>query len=218
MPTNPNRRRPHQSGFIPSERPHAPGRWARRLGTGACLVAVIAGISGCASRDGAATGGDDFTIREPDSAEEARLRAALREFWPGGVPNDVREAGLIQEVVGDWNDLDASIDIAASQREMAVEYAGPTSHPLPLSENDAVRYFHLRTIRDEGVWLVVFAARPGSQTVGTAQTPRANAEDDVRTCVLRVGLLGDPARERALMHAFRKRLGALHGVDTAPID
>lgn len=101
------------------------------------------------------------------------------------------------EARGDWNDLDAAMEVAASKVESAVV----TREDLP----GGVSRFTLVTSTDEDGWLRATALAP----ITPATLPmRLEA---------RFGATGDSARESRLLEALRARLEQLAGKDWAPM-
>jgi hypothetical protein len=106
-------------------------------------------------------------------------------------------------VRGDWDDLDAAVEVAASKVEMSVlSSTDPSSNP---------RVFRLVTVTDEPGRLTVRRSPP---TRPPGASPPAPELFQVEASV---GRFGDPQREQALIDAFRRRLEALAGVDFAPL-
>ncbi len=145
----------------------------RCLGLGALvLVAAVAGLGA------AATGG--CTLSKPG--------VGAHRLAPGPL-----------EMLADWDDLDAAMDVAAQRNEMAVLRASdPTGDGL-------IRRFELRTVAAEPVEVTVTRPEAGS---GQPQPIIARAK---------VGRFGDPEREAALLAALRRRLEQLRGVDVSPV-
>ncbi len=99
---------------------------------------------------------------------------------------------LVVQVQGDWDDVDAAMDVALSEVEAAVE----SSQAVGLSK----RYL-IRTVRGE----------PGEVVLTQLETP-----GDIGLSV-QIGRFGDRSREKRLADAIRSRLGALYGRDAAPL-
>jgi hypothetical protein len=115
---------------------------------------------------------------------------SVRHF---GAP--VPSEGTRGELVGDWDDVVASVDAASGRSEVAIE---------AVEEDGADRkVLRMRTIGDE----------PGRVTVTREPGP-----DPVR-CVMevRLGTFGDARREAALLADTRLRLGQLKGREYAPL-
>lgn len=115
----------------------------------------------------------------------------------GSVPEFVRTQGSRGEVVADWNDLDAAVDVGASECEMAV---------LAIEvESEAERAYILRTVRDEPAWLMARRIGAADEAVDVQLTAR-------------VGHFGDGRQEDRLISRVRGRLKQLRGVATHPLD
>lgn len=108
------------------------------------------------------------------------------------------------QLVADWNDIDAAVEVGAGQNEMAVV---STESP---SEDE--RVFELRTAGAEPGRVV--ARRSGVMQASGAKSVGPQAID----LQAQVGRFGDSKREKRLIASIRKRLGDLTGVDWAPID
>ena len=100
-------------------------------------------------------------------------------------------------VTGDWDDVDAAVETAAGQSEMA--------ELLVEAVSDRERVYTLRTIRDETAKLVVRRG-PGAGVNGVPIQLEA-----------RVGAFGDASQEQRLLRAMTRRLEDLKGVDFAPV-
>jgi hypothetical protein len=102
--------------------------------------------------------------------------------------------GTTRAAPGDWDDVQAAVAVAAPAIEFAVVHV-----QSPTPDRTA---FELLSARDEpGVLIVERGPGPGELSI------RAQ-----------IGRFGDPARERALVEAVRRRLGQLRGVDAAPLE
>ena len=97
-------------------------------------------------------------------------------------------------VRGDWDDLDSAVLVGVGAAETAV-LVWPEASDNP-------RVYGLVTVDDEPGELVA----SGDPSAGSP----------IRLEV-RIGRLGDPARERTLLGAVRKRLEQHAGVNAAPI-
>ncbi len=102
-----------------------------------------------------------------------------------------------REARGDWNDLDAALEVGQLVAEVAVVGSSP-----PASDP---RRFELVTGSDEPGWLV--AQRPGT---------RGDDPGPIHMSA-RLGRFGDAPRERRLLDAIARRLEELSGVDSAPL-
>jgi len=100
-------------------------------------------------------------------------------------------------VIGDWDDIEAAVLAAASEREMALVRAD--------SIDEQTLAYRLRTIGAEPAVLMI---RRTGEKGGRARVQARCA----------VGRFGDPRRERALLDAFARRLRDLAGVRTRPLD
>lgn len=94
---------------------------------------------------------------------------------------------------GDWDDIDAAVDVGMSAAEVARVDART-------SPDGQTRTYELRTITDEPAWLVARREEGGRIGLGA-----------------RVGRFGDPEREAKLIRGVAERLKALYGVDWAPV-
>ena len=94
---------------------------------------------------------------------------------------------------GDWDDIDAAVDVGMSAAELARVDASTSPDGL-------TRTYELRTITDEPAWLVARREEDGRVGLGA-----------------RVGRFGDPRREEKLIRGVADRLKALYGVDWAPV-
>lgn len=147
------------------------------------------------------------------------LGAGLSLAGCAGTPRDLRpshgtptlsEGRQALEVVGDWNDVAASVRVAAGQCEAAV-VDEPTAADAAVAR---VLVFVLVTATDE----------PASVRVERAVTPGApgppgppDAGEGARITVsASVGRFDDPARSRRLAGAVARRLEQLAGKATAP--
>ena len=94
---------------------------------------------------------------------------------------------------GDWDDIDAAVDVGMSAAELARVDASTSPDGL-------TRTYELRTITDEPAWLVARRQEGGRVGLGA-----------------RVGRFGDPQREEKLIRGVAERLKTLYGVDWAPV-
>jgi hypothetical protein len=101
----------------------------------------------------------------------------------------------------DADDIDAAVNVAVGRVEMAILQTIRTS-PDPR----VLRIYELRAVTDEPAVLKVW---------------RTNSDGEAGPVSLELaasfGRFGNPARERALLEAVRRRLIELRGVDVAPI-
>lgn len=105
-------------------------------------------------------------------------------------------AGASVEASGDWDDVDASVRVAAKAAEVAVVAREE------VGEGEIV--YTLRTITDEPGRLRVLRSKEGSAAGGLMLSAR-------------IGRFGDEAAEEKLLTAVRSRLADLQGVDVAPL-
>jgi len=103
------------------------------------------------------------------------------------------------KVRGDWNDVDAAVEVAASKSEMALMEA--------TTDAAGRRVCVLRTIRDETALLVIERGSDGS----------SSGESVMLALRARVGRFGNPEAEGRLLRHVTERLRELRGVDTEEI-
>jgi hypothetical protein len=109
--------------------------------------------------------------------------------------------GTVLTALGDWNDINAAVDVAASAGEVAVLSANPAEvNP---------RVFQLQSVENQPGRLTVEAGASEA-----ASTPRPVA----MTLRCRIGHFGDPEREARVLEALAERLDDLAGVDYHPLD
>lgn len=128
--------------------------------------------------------------------------------WVGGCAANTREAwkasaGQSTLAYGDWDDLNAVVELAANQAGMAI-VGTAAMHLQPADTVDVPtrrKSFELLTDGDEPAKLTFIS-----------QTTADPGELLVRA---RVGRQGDADRERELLAKVKTRLGELAGVDTA---
>lgn len=108
-------------------------------------------------------------------------------FQAHGAPTELSQ----RDVIGDYDDVDAAIDLACSASELAI---------LQKTNEEGVKRFEMITVGDEPAW---------------AQA-RAIAGDRVEVRV-RIRDAGDAAWEARFLDAVQKRLAQLHGRTSAPI-
>ena len=101
------------------------------------------------------------------------------------------------EVVANWNDADAAVEVALHQVQMALEHE-------EISPDELERRYYLVTITDEPAQLTLRrqTVEPGPQPI---------------TFEASVGRFGDPARESRLIRAVRHRMKVLVGKTHAPV-
>ena len=102
-------------------------------------------------------------------------------------------------VLGDWDDIDAAVIVAARETEMAVE-----RQAAGRDENRWTR-FYLRTSTDEPVELTMTRLERG---------PRGLENIEARA---KVGRFENAKREAQLIEAVRRRVKDLAGVEHAPV-
>jgi hypothetical protein len=102
-----------------------------------------------------------------------------------------------REVVADWDDVDAAVEVALHHVQMAKDHE-------EVSPDELERRYYLVTITDEPALLTL---------------RRKDIEDGPQMIMLEasVGRFGDPGREAGLVRAVRHRLKALAGVTHAPV-
>jgi len=140
-------------------------------------------------------------------------RMGIDRWWPvvllvfvagcGGTGGGTGSGWFSERTVAlaDWNDVDSAVLVGASRVEMAL--VGDL--PVAASNTGMVRRFALQTAGDEPVTLTV-----SRQTVDDSGPAPMELS-------AKVGRLGSPAREQALLKAVRDRLEQLAGVDHSPI-
>lgn len=113
--------------------------------------------------------------------------------------------GITLVVRGDWDDVEAAVQVAAGRSEMGiVKVLGTQLNPAEAAKVPTRRcVFELRTSGDE----------PATLEFRAAST--ADPGDIVATA--HVGRYGDRVREEHLLAEVRRRLEDLAGVDWAPI-
>jgi hypothetical protein len=144
-------------------------------------------------------------LAAPAACQEDTRRDVMPEPGELAVPTAGDPGGLLAsastlQFEGDWNDLDAGIDVAASFAELAVIDATPASVR-------GRRTFLLRSTRDEYAWLVVERIGPPTRD---DEGVRMNAR-----CT--VGRFGNPPTEQRFLQALARRLADLKGVDARPL-
>lgn len=100
--------------------------------------------------------------------------------------------GSARSVAGDFDDVDAAVDVACSVCELAVVTKS--------SDEDGTRRFEMVTVTDEPAWAT---ARESS--------------DGVVEMRVRIRDVGDAAWEDQFLDAVQKRLWQLKGVTSAPV-
>jgi hypothetical protein len=115
-----------------------------------------------------------------------------------GVVTPTEGGGSVMSARGDWNDLEASVQLGAGQAEMAV-VSRLTAEDDPRA-NDVVSW-ELVAVTDEPVRVTI---RRGS--------------GDQLTLEAQVGRFGNAAREKDLLRAVARRLEQLRGVEWAPAE
>lgn len=118
------------------------------------------------------------------------LAGCASPLWTEGGPP-------VREVVADWGDVDAAVELAVRRVEMGLL----EGHSTPEG-----RRYSIRTEGDEPVELTVRRLDAGA---ADPQPLRIEA---------RVGRFGNPQREGQLAGAVARRLSQLRGVDHAPVD
>lgn len=108
-------------------------------------------------------------------------------------------------VLADWNDIDAGVDFAQDEAELAVTESNA-------AEADR-RVFALRSVLDEPGWLVITRSpapsAPGEFADGEAPV--------LMTLRCTVGRFGNSRAEERFLRALTGRLGALKGVEFRPL-
>lgn len=122
------------------------------------------------------------------------LAACAGNATPGRTGISATLVGEASErsVAGDWDDIDAAVEVALESAEVAA--VGSQRAP------DRVIYE-----------LVSIEGRPGQLVIARGESGRL-------TLSARIGRFGEPPRERRLLDAVARRLARLRGVDIAPLD
>ncbi len=105
----------------------------------------------------------------------------------------VESAGSQRVVAGDFDDVDAAVDVACSASELAIV--------TKATDEDGTRRFEMVTVGDELAW-------------ATAREVVGSGGIEVR---VRIRADGDAAWEKAFLDAVQKRLGQLRGPNAAPV-
>jgi hypothetical protein len=124
---------------------------------------------------------------------------AARRFDPP-IPSD----GWREVARGDWDDLDAAVEVACMRHEIALV----TATDEPPDAADAAQRVRRRTFN-----LVTAGSEP--VRIDAASTGASDPGDIVLT--VRVGRFGDQRRERAIARTMTRRLRDLAGVTVAPL-
>jgi hypothetical protein len=112
---------------------------------------------------------------------------------------DPGPAGPDVVVVGDWNDVEASVLVGASENEIAV---------VSSEHTNTEQRFHLRTIKDDLGTLIARRDHPASGSDSAAIPIHLTAS---------IGPFGNPPLERSLLKSTKRRLESLAGVDFRPL-
>jgi len=126
---------------------------------------------------------------------------------PGWAALGGPSSGTTLQALGDWNDLDAAMEVSAPKVELALENVETVAD----GRGRLTRVWTLRGIRDESAEVRATARESGDERELEAAGTIAidlNAS---------VGRLGDSVREKTLLDLMRQRLGKLSGVDYAPL-
>lgn len=100
--------------------------------------------------------------------------------------------GSVRSVAGDFDDVDAAVDLACSVGELAVVTKS--------SDEEGTRRFEMVTVTDEPAWATARESRDGVVEVR-----------------VRIRDVGDAAWEDQFLDVVQKRLGQLKGVASAPV-
>lgn len=104
-------------------------------------------------------------------------------------------------VRGDWDDVDAAVQVAITRAEMAI--LRRTAEPADQPDPDRIQFELLTMMNDRAVLTATREAGAGESLIPIHLEAR-------------VGHFGDPAREQVLLRAMADRLEQLAGVDYAP--
>lgn len=115
---------------------------------------------------------------------------------PGFPERGGSSQGSARVVVGDWDDVDAAVDLACSVSQTAI---------VSRTIEGAERRYELLVLGDEPGWVVA------------RQIERDQAGADEITLRACLGAYGEPAWEEQFLDATQRRLRELHGRDAAPI-
>lgn len=108
--------------------------------------------------------------------------------------------GSVVVALGDWNDVDAAVDVGVGKGECAV--TGQTD-----DADGRARTYEVVTVTGESGWVRASADQDAADVMGPEPI-------ELRA---QLGLFGDQARERRLLAGVKRRLQQLAGVETAPI-
>ncbi len=128
---------------------------------------------------------------------------AVVDFQP---PADPRPIGPAVEVMADWDDLEAAVEVAMGANQLALLHR----HDLgPMH-----REYHMVNVLDAPV-VVTARALDAESTEGGGDAVHGQSIVIELTC--RYGWSGDPGRESTIIRAVVRRLRQLHGRDYAPL-
>ncbi|HLP83077.1 MAG TPA: hypothetical protein VK157_01900 [Phycisphaerales bacterium] len=116
-------------------------------------------------------------------------------------------SGTTVQAIGDWNDLDAALEVSVPKVELALEHVELASDERGRTQ----RVWTLRGIRDESATVSATAGESGDDR----ELKRAGTIPI--TLNASVGRFGDSVREKKLLDMMKQRLGKLAGVDFAPL-
>jgi hypothetical protein len=127
---------------------------------------------------------------------------------PAWATHGAHSSGTTLQAVGDWNDIDAAVEVAVKKAELAVVEARDATD----ERGRAQRVFTLVGLGNEPAELIVTAKGGAGDKSSLAQAGPVAMQLSAS-----VGRFGDAAREKTLVNALRARLGQLSGVDFAPL-
>lgn len=118
---------------------------------------------------------------------------------PAGSTPDAADFQSHTTLIADWNDVDAAVELGASQSDMSFIKAWTNA--------DGQRVCLLRTLRDETAWIIAERGPSGDPS----------GESATLTLRVQVGRFGNPESEARLLSNVRTRLRELQGVATYEI-
>lgn len=161
------------------------GCWHWRCAGPAGVIAAAVALPGAGCSGGAAS----------FAGSRAGSSAAVADLGANAEPTVVR-------VTADWNDINASVDWAVGEAELAVVDSN--------AAHAATREFVLRSSHDEPGTLVITRS-------DSAPPPGADEPPTAMTISCSIGRFGNRQTEERFLRALVKRLAALRGVEFRPL-